>query len=127
MKRWLFNNPGLKAISLAVAVLLWAYVGSGQVLERREGIRLEYVGVPPGTVLSSDVKAHVNVIFSGRRRVIRKINPDTLQAVVKIPARMKTDEDTMITPIIRGMPKGASADVPNVTVRLVMRTGESEK
>jgi hypothetical protein len=119
MRRFLRENAPLKAASLLIATLLWASVGTGQLLERRETVRLEFAGLPPGLVLGPGARGQVSVVFHGRREVLRDLDPEVLKAVVSIRPDAKPGTDIVVVPRVRDLPRGVVADVPAQTLRLV--------
>jgi len=119
MRRFILENSGLKLLSLFVALMLWVYIGTGQMLERRENVQLEFADIPSGLRLAPDVRTQVAVAFSGRRDPIRQLNPDEMKAVVSLKPGSGPGQDLRIVPRIRNLPKGIMADIPSLTVRLV--------
>jgi hypothetical protein len=119
MRRFFLENMGFKAASLLTAFLLWAYVGTTQMLERRENVQVEFSGIPAGLSLGPGAKSQVKVLLHGRNEPTRQLNPDDLKAVVSFPSGAKAGEDLLVTPRIRNLPKGVTAEVPSITVRLV--------
>jgi len=66
--RWLLEDIGLKLTALILAFILWAFVGTNQVLERKMDLKAVFNDVPVGAVLTEDVRNTVPVILVGRRR-----------------------------------------------------------
>jgi hypothetical protein len=119
MRRFFLENTILKAVSLLIAILLWAYIGTSQMLERRESIQLEFTAIPAGLDLGPGAKAQASVVFRGRREAIRELDPETLKAVVTFRPDSKPDVVMILVPRVRNLPKGVIADVPAQTLKLV--------
>ncbi len=119
MKRFFTENTALKLSSLLAALLLWAYVGTSQMIERRETVQLEFAGIPAGLSLGPGVRGQVTAVFSGRRDPIRLLNPEEVKAVVQFRPGVPVGSDFVVTPHLLNMPKGVTADVANLKLRLI--------
>jgi len=119
MRRFFLENAALKAAALLIAFLLWGSIGTGQMLERRANVQLEFAGIPPGLVLGPGTKSHVSVVFHGRREAIRSLDTEVLKAEVTFRPGVKPDTAVVLVPRVRKLPKGVVADVPAQTLRLV--------
>jgi YbbR domain-containing protein len=119
MKRWLFENLGLKAIALVVAVVLWAYVGSQQVLEQRATLQLTVADMPPGAALDTNVKTSIPVLLTGRKDSFKDLDLSALNVVVSLKGYQATPREIVVHPRVQPLPKGVLAEVPDLTLRLI--------
>jgi hypothetical protein len=126
MKRWFLENLGLKLLALFIALALWAYVGSRQVLERREKLPLELTDIPAGMKVDPSVKPDVSVVFRGRKDSVLEVDPADLKAVVSLTGYPIGKREMRIQPIVK-VPPGVSADAQSVTIRLLPLAEPSEK
>jgi hypothetical protein len=121
MKRWIFENLGLKLLACLIAIALWAYVGSRQVLERKMTLRLELTDVPLGMMVEANVKTTVPIIFTGRKESVLSLDPEELKAVVSLREFAPSSKALVIHPPVKVQPavSGVVATTPNITVHLV--------
>ena len=82
--RWLTSNPGLKIVSLVLAMFTWVFV-KGITSDSRtiEGVPLEVRAKPGLAVLQSNVST-VNVVVRGTREDVRQVSRQDLSAVVDL-------------------------------------------
>jgi YbbR domain-containing protein len=127
MKRWLFQNLGLKFLSLLIAFSLWAYVGSRQVLEQRLSLHLEFADMPAGITLDPNVKTNISVGLIGRKDRILDIDPEDLSALVSLRGAQPGQKEIVVHPKIQNLPVGVTANVMDVTLRLIPLVDNSKK
>jgi YbbR domain-containing protein len=127
MRRWLFQNIGLKFLSLIIAFALWAYVGSRQVLEQRLNLHLEFADMPAGMTLDPNVKTNISVNLTGRKDRILDIDPEDLIAVVSLRNAEPGQKDIIVHPKIQPLPIGVTANVADVTLHLIPLVDNSLK
>lgn len=127
MKRWLFQNMGLKFLSLIIAIALWAYVGSRQVLEQRLNLHVEFADMPAGMTLDPNVKTSVSVSLTGRKDRILDIDPEDLRAVVSLRNAQPGQKEIVVHPKVQPLPVGVTANVADVTLHLIPLTDNSKK
>ena len=127
MKRWFFQNLGLKFLSLFIAVALWAYVGSRQMLEQRLNLHLEFADMPAGMTLDSNVKTNISVNLVGRKDRILDIDPESLKAVVSLRSAQPGQKEMIVHPKIQPLPNGVTANVADVTLHLIPLVDNSRK
>ena len=84
MKRLLLENFGLKILAFFLAFILWAYVGSRQVLELKLTPHLELGDMPAGMTLDDKLKPSIPVILSGRKESILDVDKEEVKAVVSL-------------------------------------------
>jgi YbbR domain-containing protein len=119
MKRWLFENLGLKILALLIALCLWAYVGSRQVLDTRVIVHLQLTDIPVGMTVDSNVKTAIPVVLTGRKESILDLDADDLSAIVSLRGYVPGKQDFAVHPVIKPLPPGVTANTPDVTVHLV--------
>ncbi len=119
MKRWLFQNIGLKLLSVLIAFALWAYVGSRQVLEQRVNLHLEFADMPVGMTLDPNIHTNISATLIGRKDRILDIDPQELHAVVSLKNVQSGQKEISVHPHIQPLPNGVSVNTPDVTIRLV--------
>jgi YbbR domain-containing protein len=119
MKRWLFQNIGLKFLSLIIAFALWAYVGSRQVLEQRVSLHLEFADMPAGMTLDPNVHTNISVTLVGRKDRVLDIDPQELHAVVSLKNAQSGQKEVTVHPHIQPLPNGVGVNTPDITVRLM--------
>jgi YbbR domain-containing protein len=127
MRRWLFQNMGLKFLSLLIAFALWAYVGSRQVLEQRLNLHLEFADIPAGMTLDPNVRTTVSVNLTGRKDRILDIDPEDLKAVVSLRNAQPGQKELLVHPKVQPLPFGVSANVPDLTLKLIPLVDNSTK
>jgi len=127
MKRWLFQNIGLKLLALLVAFALWAYVGSRQVLEQRLSLHLEFTDVPAGMTLDPNVKTNILVNLTGRKDRILEVDTDNLKAVVSLHNAQPGQKEIMVHPKVQPLPYGVTANSSDIAVRLIPLVDNSKK
>ena len=67
LREFLFNNIGLKAISLLLALLLWLQVAGQQPVQRTLSLPVEFVNMPSEMEISNDYERQVDVVLRSRR------------------------------------------------------------
>lgn len=86
-RRFFFRNLGLKALALAIALLVW-FALSGQrrerISERSYRIPLSLVNVPPQTMVASSLPGGVEVRVRGPFTALRQLQPERLEAVIDL-------------------------------------------
>jgi len=119
MKRWLFQNIGLKFLSLIIAFALWAYVGSRQVLEQRLNLHLEFADIPAGMTLDPNVHTNLSITLVGRKDRVLEVDPEELHAIVSLKAAQPGQKELTVHPRIQPLPNGVNVNTPDVTVHLL--------
>lgn len=86
MKRtfWPFGHFWLKAISLAVAVLLWMVVSGEEPVERGLRVPLELQQMPPGLELQSELPALVDVRVRGGSTTLSRVAAGDIVAMLDV-------------------------------------------
>lgn len=73
LRNLLFENWGLKLVSLALSLTLWFYVTSKGKTEMTLTVPLELRSIPQGMAVVGDVAASLEVRVQGQERVLRDI------------------------------------------------------
>jgi len=87
LREFLFNNIGLKLISLLLALLLWLQVAGQQTVQRTLSLPVEFVNMAPEMEISNDYERRVDVVLRSRRGTS---NFDDGSLTVKIDLRGAT-------------------------------------
>jgi len=78
----LFGNLGLKALSLAIAVILWYGVSRDSVVERSIRVPVEFQNTPEGLQIVGDAPGSVDVRVRGASSLLSRIEPGDIVAVL---------------------------------------------
>ena len=63
LRELVFNNLGLKGISLGLAVLLWLQIAGQETVQRTLSLPVEFVNIPPELEISNDYAKEVDVVI----------------------------------------------------------------
>jgi YbbR domain-containing protein len=80
----LFRNLGLKALSVAIAVLLWLTLSGEQIVERGIRVPLEIQNLPADLLLVDDPPEFVEVRVRGASGAVGRIGPGDVAAVIDV-------------------------------------------
>jgi YbbR domain-containing protein len=119
MKRFFLDNLGLKLLALLIALCLWAYVGSREVLDRKVIVHLQLTDIPQGMTVDASVRTAIPVLLTGRKENILDIDGDDLSAIVSLRNYVPGKQDLPVHPVIRPLPLGVTASTPDLTIHLV--------
>ncbi len=94
------ENKGLKALSLALAILLFIVSQQPITDMRVVGVPVEYRGLSPGVEIGGDTEKTVSVRLSGPRNTVRSLTPNQLLVIADLSnkepgekiVQLKTDE-----------------------------------
>jgi YbbR domain-containing protein len=75
-RKILFENWGIKLISLMLALILWFNITSKGKLEIALTVPLELKNIPAGMAVVGDVPGYLEVRLQGQERVLRDISTD---------------------------------------------------
>lgn len=81
-----FRNPGLKALSVALAVLLWLAISRDQLVERSLRVPLEYQNIPEGLEIVGDPPGTVDVRVRGASGTLGRLDSGEVVAVLDLQA-----------------------------------------
>lgn len=117
MKRWLFEDFGLKVSAVLIAFVLWAYVDLKQVLERKHLLlHFEVTDIPSGMALDPNTKTTVSVMLIGKD--VKDLEPDDLEATASLKGFPAGQQEIMVHPKIEDLPLGVTASVHDVKIDL---------
>ncbi len=125
-QRLLFADWQLKILGLAVAVGLWAYVRSGEMLRLTVTAGVEFRNVPRQARFAQRPPASVEVTLEAHRDVIPRLSPRDIRAVVDLAGRGSQRRVTItLTPDHIARPSGVAvmAIVPAQLVLELDRAG----
>jgi YbbR domain-containing protein len=71
-RSWIFENWGIKILSLGLSLTLWFYVTSTGKTELTLSIPIELRNIPAGMVVVGDVAGSLDVRMQGQERVLRE-------------------------------------------------------
>lgn len=81
---WPFGHPGLKALSLGLAVMLWMVVSGEETVERGLRVPLEFQQFPAGLELQEEMPSTVDVRVRGGPGVLSRLEPADIVAVLDL-------------------------------------------
>jgi YbbR domain-containing protein len=84
LRRYVFNNLGLKLISLALAVGLWLAVARDPVAEVAVEVAIEFHNFPQNLEISSENIPRAQIRLRGPERVIRHLQPSDVYADIDL-------------------------------------------
>lgn len=85
-REWLFSKAPLQILALLFAILAWVLVNSGQTVQQRRSIRLQYVQVPRDLIFQKNPIKEVKVDLTGSLYRLRGIPDDDLIYSVDLSA-----------------------------------------
>ncbi|MGH9767330.1 MAG: CdaR family protein [Blastocatellia bacterium] len=97
------ENKGLKALSLLLAILLFAVSRQPAADLRMVGVPIEYRGLSQGVEIGRDVEQTVSVRLSGPRNIVRSLLPNQILVVADLSnkepgeriVQLKADESSL--------------------------------
>ena len=118
MKRWLFENLGLKILALFISIALWAYVGSRQIIDRRVTVPVELTDIPAGVTVDPRVRTSVSVVLTGRKESVLDLDGDELEAVVSLKGTAPDLQEVLVHPQVK-TPKDVAVNVQALRIPLL--------
>ncbi|GBE02108.1 YbbR-like protein [bacterium BMS3Bbin06] len=113
MKNLIFNNTGLKLLSLGFAILLWFIISARGTSEITLDVPIEYINIPKGLEILRKDRDRVNVSIFGSERILRAVKPDDLRVFIDLKG---SPSGTRVYSIIRRNIKvPAAVTVSNVS------------
>jgi hypothetical protein len=119
MKRWLFENLGLKILALLIALALWAYVGTRQIIDRRVSVAVELTDIPVGVTVDPRVRTSIPVVLTGRKESVLDLDGDDLTAVVSLKGTTSDQSEALVRPQVRPLPRDVTANVQTLKIPLM--------
>ena len=124
---WPFRHLGLKALSVALAVLLWMVVAGEETVERGIRIPLELQQFPPGLELRGEPPSTVDVRVRGQSGTLSRLTPADLVAVLDLKGAQPGQRLLHVTPEQVRVPFGVEiVQVTPSTVALVLEKSGSK-
>jgi YbbR domain-containing protein len=97
----------LRFISLALAVLLWYFVGGDDTVDKNVQVPVEVINLPRDLVISNQFKREIEVTISGPRSLVLKIEKGDITRQVDlthaVPGTMVIKNEPHMIPVSRGM------------------------
>jgi hypothetical protein len=81
---WPFRHPGLKLLSLGLAILLWMAVAGEQTVERGLRVPLELQRVPAGLELRGELPATIDVRVRGASGTLSRLSAGDVVVVLDL-------------------------------------------
>ena len=98
MRSWIFENSGLKVISLILGASLWYIVAGERGTEIVLSIPLEFQNVPEGLEVIEESAQQVDVRLRGSSEFLRGLSPKEIQAAVNLEEALPGDNTVYLTP-----------------------------
>ena len=98
MRSWIFENSGLKVISLILGVSLWYIVAGERGTEIVLSIPLEFQNVPEGLEVIAESAQQVDVRLRGSSEFLRGLSPQEIQAAMDLTDALPGDNTFYLTP-----------------------------
>lgn len=83
---WPFGHLGLKALSVAFAVLLWFFVSGDETVERGLRVPLEFQQFPEGLEMTGEPPSLVDVRIRGASAALSRLGPGDVVAQLDLKA-----------------------------------------
>jgi YbbR domain-containing protein len=121
MRTWLLENLGLKLLSVALAVFLWAVVVGEQKVEVTMNIPLEMKGLPRNLVMVNEPPDTLGVRVRGPKTLVSTLSPSEI-VLEGLPGNFVEGENVIaIRPDMVQVPRGIDVvDVALHRVRVVL-------
>jgi YbbR domain-containing protein len=103
---WLFDNLGLKALSLLLAIFLWMVVLSEQKVDLTLNIPLEFRNIPRNLYLVSDVPGTLRVRLRGPKSLMQSLSPGEVSLDESARGLVEGENILSITPDAVSVPRG---------------------
>lgn len=118
MKRWIFENLGLKVTAVLIACVLWAYVDLKQVLDKKRlNVHLEITDMPAGMALDPATKTSISVLLIGKD--VKDLESDDIDATASLKGVPLGQQDVVVHPKIEELPSGVAASTHDLKIHLI--------
>ncbi|MEK6629188.1 MAG: CdaR family protein, partial [Acidobacteriota bacterium] len=101
-----FRHVGLKALSVAIAVLLWFAVGGEKIVERSLRSPLELQNIPEGLEVVGDAPGNVNVRVRGSSSALGQLSTGDVVTVLDLSTARAGRNLVYLTPDFVRVPFG---------------------
>ncbi len=110
LRRAVWNNFGLKLLSLVLAVGLWLVVARDPVADVAVEVPIEFSSMPQDLMISSETIPRIQIRLSGPQRLVRRLQPSDVYYSLDLGA-VKTGERTFdLIPAQVHKPSGIQVD-----------------
>jgi hypothetical protein len=126
LRKYIFNNAGLKLLALAISFLLWATYTAEPYSEVGFLVPLEFTTMPPQLEISGDVPTAARIRVRGRSALVRRMVSADLNLRLDLKDAKQGTVTVQITPQMVGAPFGATVvqvEPAEIHVTLVPRPG----
>jgi hypothetical protein len=83
-RRWLPGHPRLKALAVGLAVGWWLLTPPIATVQRDFTVPIQYVNLPPDTILAEPSISQANVTLAGPDRAFDLLNPEALRLSIDV-------------------------------------------
>jgi YbbR domain-containing protein len=97
MRKFFFENLGLKIVAISLAVILWVFVTSRGQSEKSIDVPLEFTNIPSGLEIVNSTVKKIGLDIKGQERLIRNINPPDIRVLVDMSKAKKGESTYYIT------------------------------
>ena len=95
---WPFRHLGLKALSLALAIVLWMMVAGEETVDRGLRVPLEMRQFPVGLQVAGEAPSTVDVRVRGASGVLSRLTPGDVVAVLDVADAKEGRQQFQMTP-----------------------------
>ena len=117
------NEWPLKVISMLLAIVLWGFVVTQQLVHTDETLPIEAVNAPPGLVATVIQPPTVKVEFKGSQQAMDKAKLTQTQVVADLAGRVLGENSVVLE--IRSVPPGIRASVERQVARVTLDARKS--
>jgi YbbR domain-containing protein len=97
MRKFFFENLGLKIAAISLAIILWVFVTSRGQSEKSIDVPLEFTNIPSGLEIVNSTVKEISLNIKGQERLIRNTKPLDIRALVDMSKAKKGESTYYIT------------------------------
>jgi len=112
------NEWPLKVISILLAIVLWGFVVTQELVHTDKTLPIEAVNAPPGLVATVIQPPKINVKFEGRQQMMDKAKLTQTRVVADLSGRVLGEHSVVLE--IHSVPPGIRASVERQVVRVTL-------
>jgi YbbR domain-containing protein len=117
-----------KLVSILLAVILWAYIGSTKIGEVSFRVPVEYKNLPGSLVVAKTQFNYLSVVFRGKKEEIKNINMKNIRVFVNLESARLGDNLRFPVEITKqDIPDGINFSVPMKNVTLTIERKVSRR